>query len=198
MRSVPLGEEVRDFFHYCDNYIDAVDRAGRNSSRRPSGHWVRISPYTRATATLAGDRSNQSKRSSPAAHCWIAAVLRLAPSLTPASGIHGESRPRWASRTPRRRINCCIRFALLDANRPAGCDAGPARFQSDENLARIAKYGLANNYFAGAALLPTYRRFVSVRAKAAANDPGNAGRPVRRVNGAGGAPLSTLAAPRCP
>ena len=27
-------EEVRDFFHYCDNYIDAVDRAAENFARR--------------------------------------------------------------------------------------------------------------------------------------------------------------------
>ncbi len=27
-------EEVRDFFHYCDNYIDAVDRAAERLRRR--------------------------------------------------------------------------------------------------------------------------------------------------------------------
>src|SRR5690554_1261975 len=27
-------EEVRDFFHYCDNYIDAVDRAAENMAQR--------------------------------------------------------------------------------------------------------------------------------------------------------------------
>src|SRR5699024_9603992 len=27
-------EEVRDFFHYCDNYIDAVDRAAESFAQR--------------------------------------------------------------------------------------------------------------------------------------------------------------------
>ena len=27
-------EEVRDFFHYCDNYIDAVDRAAERFAKR--------------------------------------------------------------------------------------------------------------------------------------------------------------------
>ncbi len=44
-------EEVRDFFHYCDNYIDAVDRAAeRFAGRRqikdlrpPMGRWRRSS-----------------------------------------------------------------------------------------------------------------------------------------------------------
>src|SRR6056297_1937738 len=30
-------EEVRDFFHYCDNYIDAVDRAAERFATRDGG-----------------------------------------------------------------------------------------------------------------------------------------------------------------
>ena len=35
-------EEVRDFFHYCDNYIDAVDRAAETFAKgRDTAYWVR-------------------------------------------------------------------------------------------------------------------------------------------------------------
>ena len=30
-------DEVRDFFHYCDNYIDTVDRAGKICTNRTFG-----------------------------------------------------------------------------------------------------------------------------------------------------------------
>src|SRR5690606_41252475 len=43
-------EEVRDFFHYCDNYIDAVDRAAERFSC-PDGK--RLDPVARATEVLA-------------------------------------------------------------------------------------------------------------------------------------------------
>lgn len=34
-------EEVRDFFHYCDNYIDAVDRAAEGFAKgRQSPDWI--------------------------------------------------------------------------------------------------------------------------------------------------------------
>ena len=34
-------EEVRDFFHYCDNYIDAVDRAAEHFAARAEGGEMR-------------------------------------------------------------------------------------------------------------------------------------------------------------
>ena len=43
-------EEVRDFFHYCDNYIDAVDRAAERFAC-PEGR--RAPPMERALAALA-------------------------------------------------------------------------------------------------------------------------------------------------
>src|SRR5690606_39434706 len=43
-------EEVRDFFHYCDNYIDAVDRAAERFAC-PEGK--RAEPMARALAALA-------------------------------------------------------------------------------------------------------------------------------------------------
>ena len=41
-------EEVRDFFHYCDNYIDAVDRAAERFASRAEGDLA-----AHAEATLA-------------------------------------------------------------------------------------------------------------------------------------------------
>ncbi|HIC65489.1 MAG TPA: XRE family transcriptional regulator, partial [Paracoccus sp.] len=43
-------EEVRDFFHYCDNYIDAVDRAAERFAC-PDG--VRADPWQAAVSALA-------------------------------------------------------------------------------------------------------------------------------------------------
>jgi predicted transcriptional regulator len=36
----PPWEEVRDFFHYCDNYIDAVDRAAERFAGQAEGDLV--------------------------------------------------------------------------------------------------------------------------------------------------------------
>ena len=43
-------EEVRDFFHYCDNYIDAVDRAAERFAC-PAG--TRVDPWEAGVAALA-------------------------------------------------------------------------------------------------------------------------------------------------
>jgi len=133
-------EEVRDFFHYCDNYIDAVDRAAEHfadglapgdrlaalATRLEERHRIRLDlrygaplrhydPDSR-TLTLAAEAG-------PATH-WFQAAHQLA------LVAHND---------------------LLEATLDLG------RFRT-ETAREICKIGLAN-YFAGAAQLP-YRRFL--------------------------------------
>ena len=134
-------EEVRDFFHYCDNYIDAVDRAAERFAC-PEGR--RVSPMERAVAALA-ERG---------------IAVRIA-ELPPGSVFRrdGEVITLNAAADPATQVFQLLnlvaretRGELLDATLDL------ARFRSP--AARdIARLGLAN-YFAGAALLP-YRSFLS-------------------------------------
>ena len=129
-------EEVRDFFHYCDNYIDAVDRAAE--------HFVRGgSPEAAAVAALDG--------------------LGIAVEIVQADRIRGLDRDagRLAlsafAPASTRRFQLLHQVALLTQDPLLEATLDLARFQSDE-ARQIAKIGLAN-YFAGAALLP-YGRFL--------------------------------------
>lgn len=134
-------EEVRDFFHYCDNYIDAVDRAAERFAC-PEGR--RVPPMERAVAALA-ERG---------------IAVRIA-ELPPGSVFRrdGEVITLNAAADPATQVFQLLnlvaretRGELLDATLDL------ARFRSP--AARdIARLGLAN-YFAGAALLP-YRSFLS-------------------------------------
>ena len=129
-------EEVRDFFHYCDNYIDAVDRAAE--------HFVRGgAPEDAAVAALDG--------------------LGIAVEIVQADRIRGLDRDAGrlslsAFAPPStRRFQLLHQVALLTQDPLLEATLDLARFQSDE-ARQIAKIGLAN-YFAGAALLP-YGRFI--------------------------------------
>ena len=124
-------EEVRDFFHYCDNYIDAVDRAAERFSRDgdPEQTAIRALRDMKIGVELHDDpqlRGYDPERS----------VLRLS--------------TRTAQST--RRFQLLHQVALLAQNELLEATLDLARFQTDEARA-IAKIGLAN-YFAGAALLP--------------------------------------------
>jgi predicted transcriptional regulator/transcriptional regulator with XRE-family HTH domain len=132
-------EEVRDFFHYCDNYIDAVDRAAERFSvqggepRDPVSTAMQYLDRMGITIDEADDDSLRnydpgSKRLS---------LIRSAVGAT-------------------RRFQLLHQVALLTQNDLLEATLDLARFQTDEARA-IAKIGLAN-YFAGAALLP-YRAF---------------------------------------
>ncbi len=124
--------EVRDFFHYCDNYIDAVDRA---AERFGEGEGL---AQTRAVDALS--------------RIGIAVVntddgpLR---SLDRANGILYLS-ARAAPET--RTFQMLLQLALLTQDKLLEATLDLARFQSDEARS-IAKIGLAN-YYAGAALMP--------------------------------------------
>jgi predicted transcriptional regulator/transcriptional regulator with XRE-family HTH domain len=129
-------EEVRDFFHYCDNYIDAVDRAAERFAS------TERDPFTLASEALA--------------RCKVS--LRFGTGSL--RDFDRESRileiSAKASR-PTQVFQLLHQVALLTQNDLLEATLDLARFQSEEARA-IAKIGLAN-YFAGAALMP-YRRFL--------------------------------------
>ncbi|WP_421701183.1 helix-turn-helix domain-containing protein [Aliiroseovarius sp.] len=124
-------EEVRDFFHYCDNYIDAVDRAAERFTRN-------VDPEQAAIRALREMK--------------VGVELHDDPQLR---GFDAErSTLRLSTRTAQstRRFQLLHQVALLAHNELLEATLDLARFQTEEARA-IAKIGLAN-YFAGAALLP--------------------------------------------
>ena len=128
-------EEVRDFFHYCDNYIDAVDRAAEHFASREGGH---RNTRASAVATLSDAGVTVEFTDTDA--------LR---SFDPAQNILRIS-ARAAPETQTFQLLLQVALSRQDALLEATLDL--ARFHSA--AARdIAKIGLAN-YFAGAALLP--------------------------------------------
>ncbi|PLL12544.1 Cro/Cl family transcriptional regulator [Tabrizicola sp. TH137] len=132
-------EEVRDFFHYCDNYIDAVDRAAEHFAA-PGGVLSDIARSAAAALekrgiTLAFTDQTETRRYDPASK-------RLTLSNRTAA--------------PTQRFQLLLQVALLTQNDLIEATLDLARFATPE-ARDIAKIGLAN-YFAGAALLP-YRAF---------------------------------------
>lgn len=134
-------EEVRDFFHYCDNYIDAVDRtAERFASRCSPGETVAEA----AIRTLeAHGISTVFKDTADVRHfdpdTKTLSISRVASSAT-------------------QTFQLLLQLALVTQTPLLDATLDLARFQSDEARS-IAKVGLAN-YFAGAALMP-YAAFLS-------------------------------------
>ena len=142
-------EEVRDFFHYCDNYIDAVDRAAE--------HFASAATARQDVGNLAEDLLRRQGitlhySSNPAMRHYDAAARRLEISAR--------------AQSPTRRFQLLHQVALLTQNALLEATLDLARFSTPE-ARDIAKIGLAN-YFAGAALLP-YRTFQEA-AKAARYD----------------------------
>ena len=134
-------EEVRDFFHYCDNYIDAVDR----SAERFAGK--RTAEETVAETAIRTLKSHQitvvMADTSDGRHFDLA-------SKTMSISRHASD----ATQT----FQLLLQLALITQEPLLEATLDLARFQSDEARS-IAKVGLAN-YFAGAALMP-YRAFLS-------------------------------------
>ncbi|SFQ96271.1 helix-turn-helix domain-containing protein [Poseidonocella sedimentorum] len=134
-------EEVRDFFHYCDNYIDAVDRAAeRFAAEVPPGQ----SLEDHARAVLAGRGVRVKLEPMPA-------LRRFEPSTATLS-VSAHAPPET------RTFQILLHLALTSQAKLIGATLDLARFQSPAARA-IAEIGLAN-YFAGAALLP-YGRFLN-------------------------------------
>ncbi|GGE49437.1 helix-turn-helix domain-containing protein [Actibacterium pelagium] len=133
-------EEVRDFFHYCDNYIDAIDRAAENFAC-PDGQ--RQDPMALAEEALKAQGID-----------IVTSESELVRGLDPTNGVlHMSSRSTDATR----RFQLLHQLALLTQKNLFEATLDLARFQTPE-AREIARLGLAN-YFAGAALLP-YRAFL--------------------------------------
>ncbi|WP_304616538.1 helix-turn-helix domain-containing protein [Paracoccus sp. (in: a-proteobacteria)] len=134
-------EEVRDFFHYCDNYIDAVDRAAEHFAC-PDGQ--RADPWTRAVEALASRD------------------IRVSLVELPANAVFQrdgrELRVNAAAEAPTRLFQLLHLVALERQSDLLEATLDLARFRSS-TAREIARLGLAN-YFAGAALMP-YRSFLA-------------------------------------
>ncbi len=132
-------EEVRDFFHYCDNYIDAIDRAAEHfatpSAPRPDITRTASEALQKRGITLAFSGNPDLRHYDPATR-----------TLTLSNRSAG----------PTQRFQLLLQVALLTQNELIEATLDLARFTTPE-ARDIAKIGLAN-YFAGAALLP-YRAF---------------------------------------
>jgi XRE family transcriptional regulator, fatty acid utilization regulator len=137
-------EEVRDFFHYCDNYIDAVDRAAVHYAGGLTGD-MRAGVISRLRER--GIRVEFAQTGALRVFDPERKVLTLS-SLAP---------PETQS------FQLLVQVALLRQNDLLEATLDLARFQSDAARA-IAKLGLAN-YFAGAAMMP-YGRFLAAAQEA--------------------------------
>ena len=134
-------EEVRDFFHYCDNYVDAVDVAAEHLNEQAmEGE----SPADTAARLLKNlgihivDADDDAVR-----------------QYDPASKTLSMSRN---ASVETRTFQLLLQLALVAQDKLLEATLDFARFQSDEARS-IAKVGLAN-YYAGAALMP-YTQFLS-------------------------------------
>ncbi|KGM87527.1 putative transcriptional regulator [Roseovarius mucosus DSM 17069] len=133
-------DEVRDFFHYCDNYIDAVDHAAERFAEAGGGQGI----SDLACARLAGLGITVVEADTARLRHYdrTAGVLTLSSRAAPES----------------RRFQLLLQLALVTQDQLLEATLDFARFQS-EAARSIAKIGLAN-YFAGAAMMP-YGRFLA-------------------------------------
>ncbi|MEX0339479.1 MAG: short-chain fatty acyl-CoA regulator family protein [Arenibacterium sp.] len=128
-------DEVRDFFHYCDNYIDAVDRAAEQLT---SG--VRDARDIREIS--------RARLADQGVSVELADIERLRSFNAGARILYLSSRAAPETQV----FQMLLQLALLQQDKLIEATLDLARFRSDEARA-IAKIGLAN-YFAGAALMP--------------------------------------------
>ena len=134
-------EEVRDFFHYCDNYIDAVDRAAEHFAC-PGGS--RGNPRRLAEAALAAEGWQVEPAEMEPATIYLRQGRRIVVNAAaPAETVTFRLLHLVALET---------RGPLLEAT----LDLARLRTRAARDIARI---GLAN-HFAGAALMP-YRAFLA-------------------------------------
>jgi predicted transcriptional regulator/DNA-binding XRE family transcriptional regulator len=133
-------DEVRDFFHYCDNYIDAVDHA----AERFAEGGARAEIDTVALRRLKEIGVTVTEADTP--------TLRHYDRSTGLLTLSTRAAPET------RRFQLLLQLALLTQDQLLEATLDFARFQS-EGARSIAKIGLAN-YFAGAALMP-YGRFLA-------------------------------------
>ncbi len=132
-------EEVRDFFHYCDNYIDAVDRTAERfaNSAKDGVEKATLAAFEAMGVHVSYGHADTIRHYDPDTR-----TLRLARAAAPAT----------------QRFQLLLQLALIREEPLLEATLDLARFQSPQARS-IAKVGLAN-YFAGAALMP-YQRFLS-------------------------------------
>ncbi|QIE42878.1 helix-turn-helix domain-containing protein [Meridianimarinicoccus aquatilis] len=133
-------EEVRDFFHYCNNYIDAVDRAAERFSTGADT----ISLRARAEAAL--DRIGVRLRFDESAG------LRHYDAESRTLTLSNRAAPATVAFQLLHQVALLCHTDLIEATLDL------ARFQTAQ-ARDIARIGMAN-YFAGAALLP-YEQFLA-------------------------------------
>jgi len=128
-------EEVRDFFHYCDNYIDPIDRAAERFAQNVrSGQTL-----AEAAAAVLSDAGITVRLAAADAIRHFDVDTRIL-TLSQDAGRATQT------------FQLLLQLALITQSDLLNATLDLARFQS--NAARdIAKVGLAN-YFAGAALMP--------------------------------------------
>ena len=130
-------DEVRDFFHYCDNYIDAVDRAAESFAAQANGNMRSAAQHRLEDLGITLITRNDGP-------------VRYYDTATGTLYLSARAAPETQA------FQMLLQVALLTQDKLLEATLDFARFQSDEARA-IAKIGLAN-YFAGAALMP-YRTF---------------------------------------
>ncbi len=131
-------DEVRDFFHYCDNYIDAIDRAAETFAEGSDDVAAKAAQHlSRLGIEVAFVPQEPLRRFSPEERRLT--IQSTAPE-------------------PTRRFQLLHQFALLTQEPLLEATLDLARFRSP-GAREIAKIGLAN-YFAGAAMMP-YRAFLN-------------------------------------
>jgi len=128
-------EEVRDFFHYCDNYIDSVDRAAERFAAAidPGDRLVSLVALTeqRFDISIRIEADAPLRRYDPKTK-----TLALARAAGPATQM----------------FQIAHQVALLGFDDLIEASLDLARFRT-EDARRICKIGMAN-YFAGAVVLP--------------------------------------------
>ena len=123
-------EEVRDFFHYCDNYIDAVDRAAERFALGPEG--TRRDPVQAATEALAAHRIEVRVSEAAALRRREAGVVTLSAHAPPST----------------RSFQLLHQVALLTQDSLLDATLDLARFQSGHdppnraNCSRVAEWRL--------------------------------------------------------
>ena len=134
-------EEVRDFFHYCDNYIDAMDRAAEHFANS-AGQNATIRIGAVAALDSVGVKVEFIDHDRIRDYDPTTKILRISTRATPETQT----------------FQILLQVALIRQNALLEATLDLARFQTSEARG-IAKIGLAN-YFAGAALMP-YTAFLA-------------------------------------
>lgn len=144
-RLIPY-EEVRDFFHYIDNYVDALDRAAESCALE-LGVLDRTDPVAAFSAHLARRHG---------------VSVEMSAADTPLSRFDPRTRRLALSAVlsaPTRAFRMAATIAQLEHAALVADTVAAAGFRS-ETATEICKIALYN-YFAGAALLP-YRPFLDL------------------------------------